>query len=135
MPWLPHRALRTATAGVCLCAGLAAGCESSTRPAPIAREFVIEHVGERFAVRVTDADSIRHALENLQGRNSRFPTGTLRPGNGGFNSPWTWHLDPDSVRFVEAAIEICDGRASYVETHQADYPTFCPWGARVVAER
>ena len=41
----------------------------------------------------------------------------------------------DSVRFVELAIEGCDGRPSYVETHQADYSTYCPWGARVVERR
>ena len=46
-----------------------------------------------------------------------------------------WHLDPDEVRLVEAAIEVCDGRPSYVETHQSEFPTYCPWGARVISER
>jgi hypothetical protein len=86
-------------------------------------------------VRTTDAETIRLAEENRRGRNSRFPIGTLRSGDGGFNSPWTWHLDPSSVRFVEIAIEVCDGRPSYVEVHQSEFATFCPWGARVVARR
>jgi hypothetical protein len=36
---------------------------------------------------------------------------------------------------VEAAIEVCDGTPSYVEAHLEDFPTYCPWGGRVVAVR
>ena len=132
MPHSRHLNAVIALAAVLLAA---AGCMSSTQPTPAAREFIVEVVGERFIVRLTDPETIRLAVDNLQGRNSRFPSGALRSGNGGFNGPWTWHLDPDSVRLVEAAIEVCDGRPSYVETHQADYPTYCPWGGRVIAER
>jgi hypothetical protein len=84
---------------------------------------------------VTDPDTIRLAQDNLEGRNTRFPTGTLRAGDGGSNAPWSWHLDPATVRLVEMAIEICDGRPSDVEMHQGDFPTYCPWGARIVARR
>ena len=59
----------------------------------------------------------------------------LRRGDGGFNAPWSWHLDPAETRFVEAAIEVCDGTPSYVEAHLAEFPTYCPWGARIVRER
>lgn len=113
-----------------------AACSSTpTEPGVRPAEFVVSVVGERFVVRLTDPETIRLAEENMQGRNQRFPAGPLRPGNGGFNTPWSWHLDPASTRFVEVAIELCDGRPSYVETHQADYPTYCPWGARVIARR
>jgi hypothetical protein len=64
-----------------------------------------------------------------------FPIGPLRAGDGGFNAPWSWHFDPDEVRFAEAAIELCDGTPSYVEEHLADYPSYCPWAAQVVAVR
>lgn len=114
----------------------AIGCSSSpTNPSPGVAEFVLDVDGERFAIRTSDPETIRLAEENRQGRNRRFPMGTLKPGDGGFNAPWTWHLDPASVRFVEAAIEVCDGRPSYVETHQAEFTSYCPWGARVVARR
>jgi hypothetical protein len=36
---------------------------------------------------------------------------------------------------VDSAIELCDGRPSYIEAHQDDYPVYCPWGARIVARR
>ena len=60
----------------------------------------------------------------------------LYAGDGGFNSPWSWHLDPATIEVPDLAIEVCDGRPSMVE---ADLPywlssvkAFCPWGARVV---
>ena len=113
---------------------LAAACDSATDPSSFA-DFVVDVAGERFVVRTSDEETIRLAEDNRLGRNNRFPIGALRQGDGGFNAPWTWHLDPESVRFVEVAIELCDGRPSYVETHQADYATYCPWGARVIERR
>lgn len=114
---------------------LTASCSSSTAPTPAFVEFIVDVAGERFVVRTADKETIRLADENRLGRSRRFPIGTLMPGSGGFNAPWTWHLDPSSVEFVEMAIEVCDGRPSYVETHQAEYPRYCPWGARVVGRR
>jgi hypothetical protein len=90
---------------------------------------------ERFVLRLTDPDAIRLAQANLDGANTRFPLGTVRRGNGGFNQPWSWHLDPAGTTLVDLAIEICDGRPSYLETHLDEYPTYCPWGGRVVERR
>jgi hypothetical protein len=113
------------------------GCGSPTAPQPPSgtSEFVIDVAGERFVLRLAHPETIQLAAENLQGRNSRFPLGPLRAGDGGFNQPWSWHLDPEETRFVEVAIEVCDGRPSYVEEHRGDFPTYCPWGARVVSRR
>jgi hypothetical protein len=112
----------------------AMACSHPTSPTGAA-EFIVDVVGERFVMRTTDAETIRLATENLQGQNRRFPSGPLRAGSGGFNGPWTWHLDPDATRMVEAAIEVCDGTPSYVESHKADFPTYCPWSARVVGRK
>ncbi len=114
-------------------AGLA-GC-SATEPTQAQAEFVVSVVGETFVMRVSDPETIRLARENLQGRNQAFPVGPLVRGSGGFNAPWSWHFDPVEVRLAEAAIEVCDGMPSYVESHLEDYPTYCPWGAEIVAER
>jgi hypothetical protein len=110
------------------------GCSGPTSPSNAA-EFLIDVVGERFVLRTTHAQTIQLAEANLRGENTSFPLGPLRAGNGGFNQPWTWHMDPAATRFVEVAIEVCDGRPSYVETHQAEYGTYCPWGAKVIARR
>jgi hypothetical protein len=112
-----------------------AACSGATAPSDGVAEFVVDVAGERFVVRTSDPETIRLAEENLAGRNGTFPMGSVKAGNGGFNAPWTWHLDPSSLQFVEVAIEVCDGRPSYVEAHQSEYARYCPWGARVVGRR
>jgi hypothetical protein len=106
----------------------------SSGPSDTQVDFVVSVVGETFVMRVRDPETIRLARENLEGRRQVFPIGPLLPGDGGFNGPWSWHFDPDQVRMTENAIEVCDGRPSYVEAHRADFPTYCPWAARVVRE-
>jgi hypothetical protein len=118
-----------------LVAGLAPACSGSTAASQPQADFVVAVGRETFVLRSTDPETIRLAKENLQGRNSRFPLGPLGSGNGGFNAPWSWHLDPAETRMVEVAIELCDGAPSYVEAHQQDFPTYCPWGARVIGRR
>lgn len=64
-------------------------------------------------------------------------SGELLPGDGGFNEPWSWHLDPATVHAPDFAIEVCDGRPSMVEGDLGYWlgtlGQFCPWGAKVVA--
>ncbi len=112
---------------------VSSGCSSD--PSPVEADFVVSVNGEAFAMRVRDPDTIRQARENIERRNRMFPIGPLRSGDGGFNAPWSWHFDPDQVRMTEAAIEVCDGQPSYVEAHVSDFPTYCPWAARVIRER
>jgi hypothetical protein len=118
-----------------LVAALVAACSSPAEPGGGPADFVVSVAGEQFVLRVTDPETIRLAEDNRRGRNNRVPIGALREGNGGFNAPWSWHLDPADTRLVDVAIEICDGRPSYVEQHREDFPTYCPWGARVVRRR
>jgi hypothetical protein len=110
------------------------GC-SDGEPDPALGIFVVDVAGERFVMTLTDPETLRLARQNLEGGNNQFPIGPLRAGDGGFNQPWSWHLDPAETRMTEAAIEVCDGRPSYVETHLADYATYCPWAARIITER
>ncbi|HJS72984.1 MAG TPA: hypothetical protein VJ921_01765 [Vicinamibacteria bacterium] len=106
-----------------------------TDPDPMHAEFVVDVESERFVARVRDPETMTRFRDALAGRASGFPAGPLLSGDGGFNAPWSWHIDPDEIRLVEAAIEVCDGTPSYVEAHLSDFPTYCPWGARVVLER
>lgn len=123
----------TRSAALALGALLLPGCSSG--PSDVEADFVVSVNGETFVMRARDAETVRLARENIERRNRMFPIGPLRDGDGGFNAPWSWHLDPDAVRMTEAAIEVCDGLPSYVEAHRADFLTYCPWAARVVRER
>lgn len=108
---------------------------TTAKPAS-AKTFEVEVVGERFTVRVTDKETIRQMTDNYNGKNNYHVTGNLVRGDGGFNQPWAWHLDPRSVRMAEISIELCDGRPSLVEG-DLDYwlgtvKTYCPWSSKVV---
>jgi hypothetical protein len=114
----------------------ALGCGGSDPDNPFT-EFVIAVDDETFVLRVSDPETIRLGFANLRGEASVFPIGPLVRGDGGFNAPWSWHIDPAAVRFTEIAIEVCDGRPSYVEEHVDDFVPigYCPWGGRVVGVR
>ena len=107
---------------------------ATTKPA--AKTFEVEVVDEKFKVQVTDKETIQQMTDNYNGKNNYHVTGKLVRGDGGFNQPWSWHLDPGSVRMAEISIELCDGRPSLVEG-DLDYwlgtvKTYCPWSSKVV---
>lgn len=132
-----------------LAAGLAAlatagGCGGSldTDPPP-GRDFVFQGAqwpaSERFVVRIADAQAIEAARAELRlpaAERVLHPSGRLVGGSAGHNGPWHWHLR--DVQMARFSIELCDGRPSMVETNLAYWldrvGSFCPWGARVVAE-
>lgn len=101
-----------------------------------AKQFTIDVTGERFQVRATDSETIQQLTDNFNGRNSMHVTGKLVRGDGGFNQPWGWHLDPASVRMAYISIELCDGRPSMVqddlEYWLGTVGTYCPWSSKVV---
>lgn len=98
--------------------------------------FRVEVSGEEFIVQVTDAGQIAELEARMASGAEGVINGSIRPGNGGFNAPWSWHMDPATVAAPDLAIEVCDGRPSMVEA-DLDYwletlGQFCPWGATVV---
>ncbi len=130
-----HRRDRGLRAALALVAFVSASCGDSGPSGPFT-EFVVAVNDQTFVLRLSDPSAIGAAYENLRGRNNQFPIGPFRTGNGGFNAPWSWHLDPDETRMTEAAIEVCDGEPNYVEAHVEDYlqvGSYCPWGGHIVA--
>jgi hypothetical protein len=117
--------------GIVALAGALGACSD---PNPPGADFVVAVGDEQFVLRSTDPDTIAQLRDVLAGKRTGFPAGPLRAGDGGFNSPWTWHFDEDKVVVAEVTIEICDGTPSYVETHLSSFPTYCPWSARIVSE-
>lgn len=115
-----------------------AACENSPS-APEGTVFVVEVVpGETFRILVTTPEQVADARAMLQSGEERVVMGELARGSGGFNSGYRWHLKPQTVSIVDAAVEICDGRPSFVEAEldywMANVKTYCPWGARIVRE-
>lgn len=64
------------------------------------------------------------------------PQGRVVRGDGGYNAPWSWHLE--DVRFTEVPQAICDGLPRDLEANVADWVdrriSFCPSGAYVADE-
>jgi hypothetical protein len=125
---------------------LVPSCSGSTSPADPGRGALFQiracrgslhaPAGEVFHVLVLDAEQTRIG-DSLVGRgNLQIVGGSLAAGDGGFNAPWSWHLEPGSVRFSEAAIEVCDGCPSFVEADLDDWlrqGSYCPWSTEVEA--
>lgn len=112
----------------------ACGSVETMRPPP-SQEFVIEVEGERFRLRTTNPATASALDARRRSGHLGVVSGRLLRGDGGFNGPWSWHLDPAAIEVPDAAIELCDGRPSMVQS-DLDYwvdtvRAFCPWAARV----
>jgi hypothetical protein len=93
--------------------------------------------GEVFRILLRDRDSMAQARALIGAGSRKIVVGTLASGNGGFNLPWSWHLIPDTVKFPEISVEICDGCPSDVEANGANWGagSFCPWTSEIIAEQ
>jgi hypothetical protein len=112
-------------------------CDNEATEPEEAQTFTIEVSGEQFKVRVTDPQDILALEQRMTAAQTGVISGKLVAGDGGFNSPWSWHLDPGSVQVPDVSTEVCDGRPSFVEADLQYWLNnvvfYCPWGARVVA--
>lgn len=89
---------------------------------------------EEYRILLTDPDDIANAERLLAGEEApSIPNGIIvRGGDGGVNTGYSWHIDPESLQFAEVTTEVCDGRPSYVEDGTLTGEWFCPWSAEVV---
>lgn len=92
----------------------------------------------RFVVKMTDLSKIQQALNDLNGLlpHHLIVSGIVKAGDGGFNSPWHWHLDPATIVLGDFFIELCDGGPSDPEGGTLQSQSwigmqFCPWGGYV----
>lgn len=93
--------------------------------------------GEEFRVAIRDPDVIAEAASRIGLGPGRILSGRIVEGDGGFNAPWSWHLDPGSIAFTDVAPEVCDGCPSFLEDDLpywlGNVEQFCPWGTEVLA--
>jgi hypothetical protein len=128
---MPNRAFALAFALVLAACG---SDVETARPLP-SQEFVIEVQGERFRLRTGNVATASALDARRRSGTLGVVSGRLVRGDGGFNAPWGWHLDPASIEVPQAAIELCDGRPSMVQG-DLDYwvdtvRAYCPWSSRV----
>jgi len=128
--------------GGVLCCALMSACSAATPsasappPASPGGVVVTFQVGEeQYRIRLTDPADIAIARRLLAGDEApRIPNGLIvRGDDGGVNTGYSWHIDPDSVEFADMTTEVCDGLPSYVEDGTLTGDRFCPWSAEVIA--
>lgn len=97
----------------------------------------------RFIVKLVEESTINHARDLVNGETTEEPhvVGRIVKRPADYNPRWSFHYDPQTVRFFDVAIEICDATIPYVEDHldEAGGPflpggVFCPWTSRLVRE-
>ncbi|MGH7129466.1 MAG: hypothetical protein ACREIV_12925 [Planctomycetaceae bacterium] len=130
--------IRRAFLAICAVALTCAACDDS--PSDIWEEasFTIETEGDKFTIRVADGPTITALEQRRADGTIGVIIGNLVAGDGGFNDPWSWHLDPATVRAVDVSIEVCSGTPSMVEAdldYWLELGQFCPWSARVVRKQ
>ena len=89
---------------------------------------------QRLTVFSTREGFIVEAERLADAGTTRVPVLDLRAGTT-VDAQWSWHADPDTTDFADAAIEICDGCPADIEADTAYWlgtvRRFCPWGASV----
>lgn len=134
--------------GICAFLG---GCSHSNPPPatipPGAADFVVAVGDQEFVVRLVSPQQIelvRGWLFSSQSKDTQnqIISGTVADGDGGFNRdpkaghPWTWHLNPETIKFEQFAPTVCRGDPSQIENNKSNWinRAFCPWSAKVVEE-
>jgi hypothetical protein len=94
-------------------------------------------IGERYSILFKEPQAIIQVLAGQKGQSqAAIPNGKLVKGQVPYNTPWSWHIDPEDVSMAEFTIEIYDGLPSQVE-NELDYwlntvKRFAPWQAKIV---
>jgi len=121
---------------LCVLALLTACVESATSTPQKEGMVVTIRVagGEEYKIRLTDPADIEIARKLLAGEEApRIPNGVVVRGDPDVNVGYTWHIDPESVEFVDITMEVCDGLPSDVEKGIITSDRYCPWSAEVIA--
>jgi hypothetical protein len=107
------------------------GCSDSSGPDDA--RFVFRDPLTQDAVRleITNSEGRAQADALLRSGEARWALGTLKRGDGGFNGPWTWHIDPATITFAEVTIEACQTAMSAIDDdldYWIDFGQVCIWG-------
>jgi hypothetical protein len=120
-----RRLLVLATILACL------SCNDSTRPEETLFVFRDPLTQDVVHLQVTNAETRAQAENLLLTGEGRWALGTPRRGDGGFNAPWNWHIDPESVTFAEVTIEACQTAMSAIDDdldYWINFGQVCIWG-------
>lgn len=100
-----------------------------------------DNTGSDFVVKLTDPQRVQEARDIVRTGEPKIVIGRIVKRTAPYNPRWSFYLDPDTVTFADAAIEVCDASTPYVEDHLdeaggAFLPGlyWCPWSGRLTRE-
>jgi hypothetical protein len=107
-------------------------CSDATDPAASTR-FVFRDPATNSVVqlRISNGEGLEQAEALLQSGAAMWALGTPRRGDGGFNAPFTWHIDPATVTFAEVTIEACQVSSTMIADdldYWINFGQVCIWG-------
>jgi hypothetical protein len=116
-----------------LSALILAGVACSDSSGPEDARFVFRDPLTQDVVRleITNSEGLAQAEDLLRSGEARWALGTIKRGDGGFNGPWTWHIDPATITFAEVTIEACQTAMSAIDDdldYWIDFGQVCIWG-------
>jgi hypothetical protein len=116
-----------------LCFLILAGFACSDSSGPQDARFVFRDplTQDVVTLEVNNSEGLAQAEDLLRSGEARWALGTLKRGDGGFNGPWTWHIDPATVTFAEVTIEACQTAMSAIDDdldYWIDFGQVCIWG-------
>jgi hypothetical protein len=108
--------------------------------APLAGGALIElfkpNVGETFFFWSTNDAFIDEAIAKANGLSpQQIPVFNNLTAGSFCSSPNTFQVDPEDMHFADMAMEICDGRASYIDENLDEWlqqvDRRCPWDGQI----
>eukprot|EP01088_Endostelium_zonatum_P015243 TRINITY_DN364_c0_g1_i1.p1 TRINITY_DN364_c0_g1~~TRINITY_DN364_c0_g1_i1.p1 ORF type:complete len:187 (-),score=40.21 TRINITY_DN364_c0_g1_i1:118-678(-) len=88
---------------------------------------------EAYKIEVISQSNLDIACSWLRGEvGPLIPVGNLIRNETDVNVGWSWHVDPASLNFVDATVELCDAIPSMIEDGSFTVDYFCPWAAQPV---
>lgn len=138
-----HNILTKTLAALAAIAAFGVAAPAPAQAADSAYFVMTDSTREEFIVKLTDPGKIQHARALLNGTTTDQPhvVGRILKHYANYNPRWSYHLNPDTVDFFDAAIEVCDATIPYVEEHLdeaggAFLPglVWCDWSSRLVRE-
>ena len=104
--------------------------------------FIVAVANEQFRVRIDNSLIANQARRMANGQDrQKIITGTVARGDGGFNTGYGWHLNPQSITLEETTAESCNVNNAKPSDIQADIThwvdtvkKYCPGFGRFVSE-
>ncbi len=98
-------------------------------------EFHIPPHPQKFIFKLTNPSRIQQARDILTTGNQKIVAGTIIKQPAYYNPQWSFHFDPETISFIDAAIELCDGNIQNLENNlDAAFPGWCPWHSQLLRE-